>query len=668
MPQEEFPHGNELPDLQINFMPLACIIWDRDFRAVAWNPAAKKIFGYSPEEAMGKHPYEIIVSKDVQPHVDDVWRRLLLGDETAHSVNENFTKDGRQLICEWHNAPLRKADGSVVGVLSIVQNITERTKKEKEQQENQRKYQAVFAQLYQFIGLMRPDGILIEANQTALDFIRCQAGDVVGKPFWQTPWWRHSEEVQEQVRQAIVRANQSEFIRFETTVCGGDGNIINIDFSIKALKDESGAITFLIPEGRDITERKRVEMMLRLEESRLEALLKLNQMAEASLQDITDFVLEETVRLTKSKIGYLAFLNEDETVMTMHSWSKSAMAECAIMDKPIIYPVVNTGLWGEAVRQRKPVITNNYEAPNPLKKGYPEGHVKVQRHMNAPVFDGNKIVVVSGVGNKEEDYNASDVRQLILMMQGMWRLIQRKRIADQLKKAMEMNNEFTSVVSHELRTPLAAIKMGMDMLTDGVVGALNEEQGDICLTVSKNIDRLSRLVNSVLDLQRMKSGKAPLNLQENSIGEALNDVYAMMVLAARAKGLYMVVEVEPDLPRIRFDKDKIIEVLTNLVNNAIKFTESGSIRMVACKDGNSVHVKVSDTGCGIKRENMSKLFGTFQRIESPDQPSVKGAGLGLAISKEIIEQHHGKIWAESDIGQGCRFHFLLPIQERRKTY
>ena len=124
--------------------------------------------------------------------------------------------------------------------------------------------------------------------------------------------------------------------------------------------------------------RRRAEQALELERARLEALLKLSQMTQATLQEITDFALEEAVRLTQSKIGYLAFMNEDESVLTMHSWSKTAMAQCAMIDKPIVYPVETTGLWGEAVRQRQPVITNDYAAPNPLKKGYPEGHVPVR--------------------------------------------------------------------------------------------------------------------------------------------------------------------------------------------------------------------------------------------------------------------------------------------------
>ena len=170
-----------------------------------------------------------------------------------------------------------------------------------------------------------------------------------------------------------------------------------------------------------------LQAALRLNEFRLDALLRLSQMTGASFQEVTDFALEQAVALTKSQIGYLAFVNGDESVLTMHSWSKSAMALCRIVDKPIVYPVHMTGLWGEAVRQRRPVITNDYQAPNPLKKGRPEGHVPIQRHMNVPVFSDGRIVAVAGVGNKEEPYDDSDVRQLTLLIEGMWKLIERHR-------------------------------------------------------------------------------------------------------------------------------------------------------------------------------------------------------------------------------------------------
>lgn len=206
---------------------------------------------------------------------------------------------------------------------------------------------------------------------------------------------------------------------------------------LELVTEVAGDISLALYNMQSEQQRQRAEEALRLEQSRLQALLQLNQMTDAPLHDITNFTLEEAVRLTQSGIGYLAFTNEDESVLTMHAWSRSAMQECEVIDKPIHYPVVTTGLWGEAVRQRKPVFTNDYPAPNPLKKGYPEGHVHVQRHMNVPIFDGDHIVAVIGVGNKALPYNDSDGRQLTLLGQAMWQLLRRREAQEQLRRARD---------------------------------------------------------------------------------------------------------------------------------------------------------------------------------------------------------------------------------------
>jgi len=183
---------------------------------------------------------------------------------------------------------------------------------------------------------------------------------------------------------------------------------------------------------------RRREEQHRLNEHRLEALNLLHRMTGASLTEITDFALESSVALTGSSIGYLAFLDDAEAFITMHSWSRSAMADCAMQTRPIRYPVEETGLWGEAVRQRKPVITNDYNAPSSLKKGFPDGHVRLSRHLNVPIFDGRRIVMVAGVGNKPEAYDNSDVRQLTLLMQGTWHIIQRKNAREELREQKEI--------------------------------------------------------------------------------------------------------------------------------------------------------------------------------------------------------------------------------------
>ncbi|MBI4642688.1 MAG: GAF domain-containing protein [Deltaproteobacteria bacterium] len=211
-----------------------------------------------------------------------------------------------------------------------------------------------------------------------------------------------------------------------------------------------------------------MEEALRLDESRLEAVWQISQMTKAALKEITDFALEEGVRLTKSTIGYLAFMNEEETVLTMQAWSKTAMEECAITDKPFIYPLETTGLWGEAVRQRRPIITNDYAAPNPYKKGYPAGHVEIRRHLNIPVFDGARIVAVAGVGNKDEDYDESDVRQLTLLMNGMWSQIKRQRAEEELTAEVERGIYFQHLLIDTCMDGIVAHDM------EGVIRTFND--------------------------------------------------------------------------------------------------------------------------------------------------------------------------------------------------
>ncbi|MEN6307912.1 MAG: PAS domain S-box protein, partial [Anaerohalosphaeraceae bacterium] len=168
----------------------------------------------------------------------------------------------------------------------------------------------------------------------------------------------------------------------------------------------------------DITERKQAEDAIQFNAERMQTLLRLNQMTDASLKEITDFALEETVRMTRSKVGYMAYVNDEQTIMTIYSWSKGAMQECQMENKPMIYEVSKAGLWGEALRQRKPIVTNDYAADNPLKRGLPAGHVPLQRHMNIPVIVGSKVVLIAGVGNKPEEYDQTDVQQMTLLMEG----------------------------------------------------------------------------------------------------------------------------------------------------------------------------------------------------------------------------------------------------------
>jgi len=299
-------------------------------------------------------------------------------------------------------------------------------------QKSEEKYRSLFENASEAIFVIQ-DQKMILANAVLSRFTGYSTEELTSRPFVDFIHPEDREMVFERYQKHLKGDDAPHTYSFRIIdkkghILWGEVNSIVIDW-----EGEKAALCFLM----DITERKQAEDIVKLNAQRTETLLRLNQMAEAPLKEITDYALEEAVRITKSTIGYLAFVNEDESVLTMNSWSNNAMNECAIAQKPLRYNVSETGLWGEAIRQRKPIVTNDYNAPNPLKKGYPKSHIPILRHMNVPIFADSKIVLVAGVGNKKEEYDLTDVQQLTLLMEGMWRLIERKRTSEEFLKERE---------------------------------------------------------------------------------------------------------------------------------------------------------------------------------------------------------------------------------------
>jgi len=247
---------------------------------------------------------------------------------------------------------------------------------------------------------------------------------------------------------------------------------------------------------------------------------------------------------------------------------------------------------------------------------------------------------------------------------------QEMEIANRKLKAMyEIQKEFTSTVSHELRTPLASIKTAIDIVVKRMVGEINAEQEEVLGRAKSSVDRLKRLIDDILDLTKIESGKVQMNFMVNDLHRVIQDVIESQKDLAQSRGLTIKVEYGEHVPHIPLDSDRMIQVLNNLIGNAIKFTKKGGITVKTEDKSSENHVIVSiiDTGKGIAPEDLSKLFQKFQQIESGHENEEGGTGLGLAICKEIVTRHGGKIWAESQPGVGTSFKFLLPIQERRVT-
>jgi PAS domain S-box-containing protein len=260
-----------LLELQIKRMPIACIFWDKDFKAVSWNPAAETIFGYSEKEALGKHPYETIVPKETQPIVEKIWRRLLEGDETAHSINDNFTKTGNKITCSWTNTPLRREDNSVIGVLSMVQDITERKKAEEMLLEAKKQAESDRKRLETILDTTPSAVVIIEAQSGKFSFVNKRAmqlygSDTIGvsldENLAKVKAWRvdGTEYPIEEIPVTRTLKLGQEVRNEEMLIERADGHVLPIIANTGPLRDIQGNITAAIVVFEDITELKNAEL------------------------------------------------------------------------------------------------------------------------------------------------------------------------------------------------------------------------------------------------------------------------------------------------------------------------------------------------------------------------------------------------------------------------
>ncbi|MGC3972817.1 MAG: MASE1 domain-containing protein [Nitrospira sp.] len=232
---------------------------------------------------------------------------------------------------------------------------------------------------------------------------------------------------------------------------------------------------------------------------------------------------------------------------------------------------------------------------------------------------------------------------------------------EQLQEFDRLKSAFVGIVSHELRTPLTSIKGLAENLLEGIAGSLNDKQKYYASRIQHNADRLTRMLNELLDLSKIEAGKMEFRPDVLSLQELFSDLLEGFQPLAQRKSIVIEVILMEGMPKVRADRDKLYEVLANLLENAIKFTPSGGLVQMGGEvlDDRRVKIQVSDTGCGIPEEHLPRIFDKFYRVQS--EPGNGGsAGLGLAIAKGLIELHGGTIAVESAAGKGSQFYFMLP--------
>ena len=410
---------------------------------------------------------------------------------------------------------------------------------------------------------------------------------------------------------------------------------------------------------------------LRGNETRLNMLLDLSKAApHLDEKEILKRSLDIAVEVTGSEVGYLHLVNDDQQSLTLSTWNDAALKYCtAAFDSH--YPVSEAGIWADSIRTKSPVVHNKYQH-EPKKKGYPEGHFHIERHMSTPVTDGNRVSLVIGVGNKDTDYNAFDVIQLQAVANDIEKMVMRRRAEEELKEskkdaeiANEAKSRFLAAMSHDLRTPLNAILGFSDMMRQKAFGELgNAHYDEYADDIYNSGTLLVSLINDVLDLSKIEAGKYEL-VEENLSVDAFvkTSVHQLESMAERA-GLVLELDIPADMPNLKGDERALIQVLNNLLSNAIKFTpKGGTVRVSATvRTDAGITISVSDSGIGMSPEGVIKALSPFEQADGTHSRRHEGTGLGLHLCMNFMKLFGGELDIQSVEHEGTTVTLLFPAK------
>ncbi|MDP8212763.1 MAG: PAS domain S-box protein [Candidatus Zapsychrus exili] len=434
-----------------------------------------------------------------------------------------------------------------------------------------------------------------------------------------------------------------------------DGQFRSISKNVDYLKDQEGNIIGGIESFEDVTERKIAEDQMRKLSSAIEqspsvvAITDLDgnlEYVNPKFTELNGYTLDEVrgqnPRVLKS--------GEQPTEVYKDMWDKISKGESVTIE--FHNKKKNGDLYWEiaalsAIRDVHGDITHYLKVAEDIteRKQYEEELQKTKEELENQAWGLQKTNQAIKSLYKDLEAKNSELQKL-----------------DQLK------SDFVSTVSHELRTPLAISTEGINLILDGIVGDITDKQKDLLKTSKNNLVRLNTIINDLLDISKIESGKITLKRGLVNLKDVLSQLAEAYKKVLDTKKQILNVKFEFDEIIAFVDSDKMIQVITNFLNNAHKFTaDEGEIELFVKVEGEEVICGVKDNGVGISEEDMPKLFTKFTQFDRTSGPGIKGTGLGLAICKALIEVHEGRIWAESNVGEGTTFFIALPSYQTSKA-
>jgi PAS domain S-box-containing protein len=624
-----------------------------DFLIASWNPAAERLFGYPAAEAIGQ-PASLLSPIQAHHEQTQALTRVAAGDAIPNFETVCRAKDGATVPVALALAPVRNGDGAVTGIAAIARRVERRHRSDRAAA----RLAAIVESSDDAIVSKDLNGIVTSWNHAAERMFGYSAAEMIGASIRTiVPGDRQSEE--DDVLAHVRRGEKVD--HFETLRRRKDGTLIPISLTVSPVRDEHGIVVGASKIARDISEARQHAAIT----------AKINEVgaAVASTLDrdvIVQAVTDAATSVTGAEFGAFFYNVVDPAsgdAFQLYTLSGASIEAFAKFPHPRATAIFAPTFRGERIVRLADVTKDARYGHNPPYNGMPAGHLPVRSYLAVPVkspsgdvfgglFLGHSAV---GVFSEQHEQLASGIAAWASVA------LENAKLYVSAQDANRVKDEFLATLSHELRTPLNAIVGYTRMLRSGVVSGDKQERA--IATIDRNARVLTQMVEDVLDVSRIVSGKLRLERHPVDVATVTRHALDAVLPIADAKGVHVDLAVDAGPAVVSADPARLQQVIWNVISNAVKFTERGGrvdVR-VSRRDGDA-EVVVKDSGIGIAAEFLPFVFERFRQGDAGPTRAHGGLGLGLSIARHLIEMHGGTIAATSEgAGRGAMFRIALPL-------
>ncbi|PGF15246.1 PAS domain-containing sensor histidine kinase [Natrinema sp. CBA1119] len=580
---------------------------DDEFRFTHVNERAAELLQHTEEELLGEQLWEVF--PDLRD-LDEVWDAFHTALETQEPTSYELYYDTLDFRVEANLYP------SETGISVYFRDVTERREREQELEQTERRFEAIFEDPNILVGLLEPDGTVLDINGTAMEYIDADLADVTGEPFWETPWWGEGEDVRSSVREWTERAAAGEYVNFEADLTRPDGEQYTLNGVFRPVTNDEGDVVSIVVSDRDVTERKKRERELEESEQRYRTLA---EHFPNGVVTLFDHDLEYTLVAGQGfdKIPVDPAEAEGEQFDDVWPEETSEMLE----------PALRAALEGE-------------ERTVELEYAGREWVI-----YSVPITD-TRGDVFAGVTMAHDITERKEYQRRL------------EETIDRLEESNRRLEQFAYAASHDLQEPLRMVSSYLQLIESRYADELDEDGEEFLAFAVDGADRMRDMIDGLLAYSRVETQGDPI--EPVDLDSVLESVLADLQLQIEETDAEITTDT---LPRAEGDAAQLRQVFQNLLSNALEYSgdEPPQVSVDAERRGREWVISVHDEGIGIDPDDQERVFEVFQRLHSREKYS--GTGIGLALCQRIIERHGGEIWVDSEPGEGATFSFTLPAAD-----